>query len=119
MKQHRPDLYLDTLRNLTFGQTAEDASKALAKCVQRSAETGKKSTITIKLTISPVGNRTGQIKIDDTITTKLPEVERGGSLVFSTPDGNLTRTNPKQGSMDLRAVDAPDTTTLKTAGDNQ
>ena len=116
MKQTRPDLYLDTLRNLTGGQTSEDASKALAKCVQRSTETGKKSTITIKLTINPVGTNSSQIEIHDSIITKLPEINRGGSLVFATTDGNLTRTNPRQQAMDLRGVDVPDTTNLKTTG---
>ena len=104
----RPDLYLDTLRNLAFGQTAEDASKALHKCVQRSIDTGKNSTLTLKITIKPVGNRSGQLEFHDSITVKMPEVTRGGTLMFTTPEGNITRTNPNQSELNLRSVDTHD-----------
>lgn len=104
-KKLRPDLFVSTVRDLSYGADALKASETLDKAVQRSLDTGKATTMTLKLTIKPVGNHTGQVEIKDSISCKLPELDRGMSLMFVTPDGNLTRDNPKQASMDLRSVD--------------
>jgi hypothetical protein len=48
----------------------------------------------------------GQIEVFDDIKVKSPKEERGSSIFFATPEGNLTRDDPKQLQIDgLRTVD--------------
>ena len=42
----------------------------------------------------------------DDVKVKLPKEERGSSIMFSTPEGNLTREDPRQMQIEgLRTVD--------------
>lgn len=56
----------------------------------------------------PDGN--GQMTIKADVKTKEPALSRGTSLFFLTPEGNLTRRDPRQQDLPLRTVndDKPD-----------
>lgn len=104
----RDDLFLFTVRELLNGATQRDLSERLAECVEAARDTQKTASLSLKLTIKPLGN-SGQYEIRDDITAKIPELDRGITLMFGTPDNNLTRSDPQQTALDLRSVDqSPD-----------
>ena len=100
----RPDLALHVIKQLRNGRTLNDLNTQIAEAVDRSREIGKQSTITLKLTIKPDKGQNGQYFITDAVTSKLPEYERGQTIMFGTPEGNLQREDPAQQSIDLRQV---------------
>lgn len=91
----RKDLFLHTVRELLNGGTADELSERLAACVAAASETGKTASLTFKLIVKPRG-RTGQYELRDEITDKVPELDRGITLMFGTPEGNLQRRDPNQ-----------------------
>lgn len=108
----RPDLFNHVIAALNYGSTLEELSERLSQCVAASRDTGKASTLNLTLKIKP--HRNGQYELAEKITTKIPDPERGITLMFGTPDGNLTRDDPRQIQLDLRTVDEPARpTTLK------
>lgn len=75
-------------------------------------KTGKVGSLTMTLKLKP--GKGGQMEISDDLKVKLPEFERGTTLMFPTPEGNLTREDPRQLKIDgLKSVDAPESTELK------
>ncbi len=99
----RHDLFTYTLGTLRGGLAAEELSEHLHAAVQACSETGKQATITLTLTIKPNGS-TGQMHLVDKIAGKLPQLDKGSTILFATPEGNLQREDPRQGSFDLRTV---------------
>jgi hypothetical protein len=70
--------------------------------------------LTLKLKLKP--GKGGQIEIVDDITVKAPKEEKGTSIMFATPEGNLTREDPRQMQIEgLRSVDM-ETGELKKVG---
>lgn len=103
VKAPRPDLFNSTVALLRYGATQDEASDALAAAIDASRETGKQATVTLKLTIVPNGE--GQIDIRDKVDSKLPEMPRGSTLLFTTPECNVMRENPAQEKLKLRGVE--------------
>ncbi len=115
MSENRPDLYTHTLNQLLHGATSEELSDRLSNCVDAVRNTGKQATLTIKLTIKPIGQGTGQYEIRDKITETIPELDRGMTLMFGTPEGNLEREDPRQKNLDLKSVESAPAKDLKQA----
>lgn len=99
----RQDLFTYVTNQLRGGVAQEELSEALNECVQRSQDTGKVSTLTLTIKIKPNGS-TGQYHLADTIKTALPSLDKGETILFGTPEGNLQREDPRQGSLQLRAA---------------
>lgn len=95
--------YLEVLEHLNSGALF-DLSEQLAECVERSTETGKQSTLTLKLIIKPEGN-TGQFEIRDEVKRTLPALPRRTTLMFANDKGFLQREDPKQQNLNLKTVD--------------
>jgi len=102
MARARPDLWNFTVAQLRAGATQEELSEKLSEAVNMARETGKPAEVTLKITVKPVGD--GQYELRDKVSAKLPELQRGMTLMFGTPDGNLMREDPRQKKMDLRSV---------------
>jgi len=102
MARARPDLWNFTVAQLRAGATQEELSEQLSEAVNMARETGKPAEVTLKITVKPVGD--GQYELRDKVSAKLPELQRGMTLMFGTPDGNLMREDPRQKKMDLRGV---------------
>jgi hypothetical protein len=101
----RQDLFIHTLNNLRYGQTQEELSQELHTAVQRAIDTGKVAEITLKIKIKPEGNGK-QVFITDEIKSKIPQFAREQTILFPTPDGNLTREDPRQTSIPgMRSVE--------------
>lgn len=87
-------LFSDTLNMLRFGTLNEDLGRELAGLVIACESAGKAGTLTLKLTVKP--GAAGQLEIADDIAVKKPKEVKGSSLLFSTPEGNLQRQDPRQ-----------------------
>lgn len=93
-----------TLDQLRFGTLSEDLTKALHELTVKCSETGRAGKLSLELQLKP--GKGGQIEVFDDIKLKLPKEERGSSIMFSTPEGNLTREDPRQLQLEgLRVVD--------------
>lgn len=101
---YRQDLALEVIKQLRGGRTQEELSEGINQLVQECRKTGKKGQITLKIDIKPDKGDSGQYFITDEIKIKEPTFERGQTLMWGTPEGNLQRTDPNQGELDLKAV---------------
>lgn len=101
---YREDLYIHTVNQLRSGKTAAELSEKLNTVVRACRDTQKVGEITLRLKVKPDKGDTGQYFIEDTVTAKTPEFERGKTIMWGTPEGNLQRTDPNQGELELRTV---------------
>lgn len=94
----------ETLSALRYGTLIDDLTEEMNNLTTQCAETGRPGSLTITLQLKP--GKGGQIEVFDDIKVKLPKEEKGSSIFFVTPEGNLTRNNPRQPELDgLRAVE--------------
>ncbi|MFL0806711.1 MAG: hypothetical protein K6L60_05435 [Oceanobacter sp.] len=101
--QEQSNLFATVIAQLQNGTTQAEASEMLSELVSACRMTNKVGEMNLKIKVRPDGN--GQYFLEDQLTSKAPKMERGKTLFFGTPDGNLTRTDPKQRSLPLREVD--------------
>ena len=103
--------FLDILAELRRGKTASDLTEEMHKLIAACSDTGKKGQIVLTLTVEPDKNSDGERwNVSDQITVKTPRRTVKPSMFFLTPEGNLTRTDPRQDTFDgLRDVSAPAT----------
>ena len=93
----REKRFTDTLGDIRNGDVVTDLTEALREVVTRVLETGKKGTLTLKLTVTNVSRGAGAaLQIDDDITTKIPKPSKGASVLFADADGQLQRNDPRQ-----------------------
>ena len=99
-----PRTFPQTLDALRYGTLADELTNKLQDLTAACATTGRAGAITLTLTLKP--GKGGQIEVFDDVKLKLPKEERGSSLMFATPDNNLTREDPRQTSIEgLRTID--------------
>lgn len=109
-----PRSYTDTIQVLRFGTLSDELTDALQSLTNKCSDTGRAGTITLTLALKP--GKGGQIEVFDDLKVKLPKEERGSSLMFATPDGNLQREDPRQHELPgLRRVE-PETGEIKRVG---
>ena len=89
-----PRTFAAFLADLGRGQTAERLAEALAETCQAVEETGKAGSLSLRLTVKANGD--GSVTVEDQITTKIPDAERGKTIFFVHGDGDLSRTDPRQ-----------------------
>ncbi|MDH0334495.1 hypothetical protein [Metapseudomonas otitidis] len=99
-KKARP--FIDTLREVEGGNLLDELSETQHSLINAIQLTGKGGELVIKLTYKPEG--AGQMTIKADVKAKEPVLARGTSLFFMTPEGNLTRRDPRQQDLPLRAV---------------
>lgn len=100
MSKSRP--FIDTLRDIEAGGLLDELSETQHSLIDAIRLTGKGGELTIKLAYKPDGN--GQMTIKAHVKAKEPALSRGTSLFFLTPEGNLTRRDPRQQDLPLRTV---------------
>ena len=100
MSKSRP--FIDTLRDIEAGGLLDELSETQHSLIDAIRLTGKGGELTIKLAYKPDGN--GQMTIKADIKAKEPALSRGTSLFFLTPEGNLTRRDPRQQDLPLRTA---------------
>ena len=107
--------FMDTLREIEAGGLLEELTDAQHNLIDLIRLTNKPGALTITLNYKPEG--AGQITLKSEIKTKEPKIARGSSLFFLTPEGNLSRRDPRQQTMDLRPVSDEPAGQLRTAGE--
>jgi len=103
----------DTLRLLDEGAFLDRCSERMAELVCGVEATGKAGKLVITLEVKR-GTK-GAMLIRPEVTTKVPETKAEPTMLWATPEGNLTLDNPKQQKLDLRQVD-PDTGEIRSLG---
>ena len=103
-----PRPFINTLAEVRAGGAIDDLDADLAALVAAVRHTGKSGELTLKITVKPASK--GDIvtlMVTDDIKTKLPRLDKGATVFFADDTGGLTRRDPRQGEIVLRAVDDP------------
>lgn len=85
------------------GGLHDELSDALGELVAVCVQTGKKGSLTLRVSISPQKDEETVLVLDDVKLTA-PKHDSRPSLYFPDADGNLLRNNPRQPSLPLREV---------------
>jgi len=94
-----------TVEQLRYGTLHDDLTTAINQLTAAVTTTGKTGTLTLSIKLKPTNN-SGQIEVIDDIKLSLPKENKGTSIMFATPENNLTREDPRQLSIEgLRTVD--------------
>jgi len=99
-----PKPFNDTLVQLRFGELHTELTDAINELVSKVSATQKVGKLT--LTLAFKAGKGGQIEIADELKVTLPKEEKGSTIMFATPEGNLQRTDPRQKTFEgIRTVD--------------
>lgn len=107
--------FIDTFREIEAGGLLDELTDVQHELIDAIRLTGKGGELTIKLAYKPDGQ--GQMTIKADVKSKEPALSRGTSLFFLTPEGNLTRRDPRQQEMELRGVTEAPAATLRTVNE--
>lgn len=86
------------LANLRFGEAHDELSEKLNQLVEQCVKTDKAGTLTFTVTLRPT--KGGAVEVTDDVKIKSPELPHGATLMFPTPENNLQRTDPRQGTLE-------------------
>lgn len=103
MSEPTPRTFAEVVNNLRYGALADELTAELMKLNRLCADSKKPGTLTLSIKLKP-GNG-GQMEVFDEVSVKQPKPARGSSIMFSTEDGYLQRTDPRQQTLPLRAVE--------------
>ncbi len=85
------------------GSLHGELTEALAEVTKAAMETGNAGQVKIQIDIKP--NPDGAtVVVTDKVVLKVPEADRGAAIFFADEAGNLTRSNPNQPELPLRAA---------------
>lgn len=101
-------MFQKTLSDLRGGLVLVELDEKIKELVNACDLTGKGGTLTLQIKLKPRGN-TGQMEITDEVKTTLPKFDRGLTMMFSTPEGNLMRDDPRQAKLDLKVLPKEET----------
>jgi len=91
---------LRVLGELRGGLVAIDASQKLEDIVRACQASGKKGTLTIALTIQPVGSGNVEMNVTAKLTAKAPAApDLEERSIFFAQNGQLVRHDPRQGDL--------------------
>lgn len=96
--------FFDVARDIRRGMFLDECADKLQEVVRAVDETAKPAKLVIEITVSPAARVGGAVKIADKITTKLPALPAGETIMFMTPENNLVANDPKQQTLELKAV---------------
>lgn len=109
-ERNRTRPFADWLRDHKKGELHAELSEALADAALASLEHRKTSTVMLKITLKP--NQDGvTLFVGDDVTKNLAKGDRGGSTFYCDDEGNMSRSDPRQMSLDdqpLRVVETSD-----------
>ncbi len=104
--------FTDTLRAIRFGELQEELTEQMNALTKACTESGRAGELVLKIKLKP--GKGGQVELLDDLSTKLPKQERGTSIFFATPEGNLQREDPRQMDIaELRQVKSDTTEPLR------
>lgn len=86
------------------GRAHDEATAKLKEAVEAVKLLGKPAKVTVELSIHPVKNNSSVVRIEDTVTAKVPEEPRS-SMWFPDDAGALHRNDPNQSEFDYTQTD--------------
>jgi len=98
---HNAVHHIAVLLELRDGDCVGDVLDKVKECTAACMKTGKKGEVTLKLTLTPQGS---QVIVKDEIKAKIPEFSVQPTVMFATPNGDLSRRSPRQMSLSDAAV---------------
>ncbi|MFQ3244985.1 MAG: hypothetical protein ACI9SP_001623 [Arenicella sp.] len=87
---------LDVLRELEDGKVLNDLSVDLNELIRQVRHCNKAGSINLQIKINPVNNDTHNVTAEAAIKVSAPKLARKSTLFYTTPDCNLSRTDPAQ-----------------------
>lgn len=88
------------------GGLAADIEQALSECVRQVCYLGKGGSVTIKISVKPATkNSNSNVIIGDEITLKTPKPQTAETILFSTDDGDLCESDPRQRKLNFDKVE--------------
>lgn len=91
---------IGTLNGGVFGHTVGEKFKEMLAAVEATGKSGK-----LTITVDATKTTGGMVALVAKATNKTPEPKPDADVRWVTEDGDLTHTNPKQRSLELRAVE--------------
>lgn len=88
--------FVDTMREVRAGQVLDDLDAKLQELVQAVQSTGGAGELTLKISVKPMKGSTEACVVADDIKLKTPQIKSAGTVMFPTPEGNLSRKHPRQ-----------------------
>jgi hypothetical protein len=102
--------FAEILTRVDDGNPHAEATCVLADLVQRCRDTGKAGSMTVKVTIKPIGQAGGrQMGVSIEVDEKPPKYPPSPSVFFADDSGSLSRENPDQPVLDGLHVVEPKT----------
>jgi len=96
--------FSEFLQDVREGDADYELAGFLRELSEQVSVTGKVGTLAYTIKVLPGGD--GKIIVKDTIKLNLPEPERPSTLFFPTSEGDLSRRDPRQYSLDdLKVAD--------------
>lgn len=99
--------FFDTLRDLRRGQLLEDCADKLQEVVAAVTDAGKAAKLLIEISVKPASKGQGAVIVADKVTTKLPQLPAGETVLFVSPENNLQANDPSQKQIEFRDASAP------------
>lgn len=91
--------FVDTLRDVRAGVVIDQLDECLQQLVQQVQRTNKGGSLRLSLDIRPMKGSTEAVVVKATVVTKNPQFDDQGTVLFPTPEGNLTRSHHKQAEL--------------------
>ncbi len=86
----------DTLRDLRGGTVIDELDDKLQALVQSVQRTEKPGKLVLTVHVGPAKGSSEALVVRADIVAKEPTLTDNGTIMFPTPEGNLTRSNHKQ-----------------------
>lgn len=97
--------FTDTLRELRGGVVMDELGEALNKVVGAVRDTGKMGSLTLTIKVKPASKgNLDTMFLEDTLKVNAPENDKGATVFFATPEGNLQRNDPRQTALELKVI---------------
>lgn len=88
--------FFETVRDLRAGQVSEQLDESLQRLTQQVQRTAKAGSLKLTIEIKPMKGSTEAVVVKATVVTKEPQFDDNGTVLFPTPEGNLTRSHHRQ-----------------------
>lgn len=98
----------EQIKQIGNGYVDLEIGKALSEATAACLEHGKQAVVTVKFVIQQHNHKDGTVKILGDISSKLPKEKTEGSIVYVTPEGNLSVSDPAQINLNLQSIPQPE-----------
>lgn len=98
----------EQIKQIGNGYVDLELGEALSEATAACLEHGKQAVVTVKFVIQQHNHKDGTVKILGDISSKLPKEKTEGSIVYVTPEGNLSVSDPAQINLNLQSIPQPE-----------